>query len=571
MRVMNRSPLIAVILSGVLLAGFTRDKTWASDDRLPAALAEGRNGVVVGTTGPIAVHAGLETLKKGGSAADAALATALAQVVECGGSYVSHAGILSMVYYEADSGKVHYLNAGFNTPLEEKDPLTIPGGGKPSGRTALVPGFMAGVQAAHDRFGKLPRQEVFAPAIQMADQGVRMSTLLAGMLHERKAVLSRLPETRRIFTKTGDTFYAEGEHFRQVELATTLRHVADQGAAFMYTGEWAYQFVAAVQKEGGKITLEDMKSYRANWEEPLQTTYRGNTVYAPGFSSHGGVSLMEALHLLERADLPKQGHFAKTPASLFWLMQISHCQILNFLPPETLKNFDGLDLTPPSRLKKETAAGIWQRMQDGKWTFAAKFRLAGNSPPSHSDGIVVADRWGNVAAVTHSINTSSWGNTALFVGGISIPDSAALYQTAIQETGAGKRLPDPMCPLIVLKDGKPVLGSSAIGGGLHQKTLQVLTSVLDFSMDPEAAVEQPAFLLPAFSDGPPVAQAERGKFDGKLLDETRVLGQQVREISVHEAGAYRGYWVGVQIVPESSLRRGIGTRQAPLPSVAEAY
>jgi len=164
-----------------------------------------------------------------------------------------------MVYYEADTGKVHYLNAGFNTPLEEKDPLTIPGGGKASGRTALVPGFMAGVQAAHDRFGKISRQHVFAAAIELAEQGVKVSPMLAGLMQERKPVLSRLAETRRIFTRAGDTFYAKGENFRQPELAKTLHHVADQGAAFIYTGPWAHEFVAAVQREGSKITLEDMK------------------------------------------------------------------------------------------------------------------------------------------------------------------------------------------------------------------------------------------------------------------------------------------------------------------------
>ena len=571
MHLTNIGTVISVIFGGLLAVAVMDAKTSSAEDQSPKSLSEGQSGVVVGTTGPLAVHAGLQTLKKGGSAADAALATALAQVAECGGCYVSYAGILSMVYFEADTGKVHYLNACFNTPLAEKDPLTIPGDGKPSGRTALVPGFMAGVQAAHDRFGKLSRQEVFAPAIELAEQGVKVSPLLGGLLGGRKAVLSRLPETRQIFTKAGETFYAQGDHFRQPELARTLRHVADSGAAFIYEGGWADQFVAAVQREGGKITLEDMKAYRVDWEEPLQTAYRGNMVCAPGLSSRGGVALIEALHLLEHADLAKRGHFASTPASLFWLMQISHCQVLNYLPANTLKNFDGLDLSPPSRVRKETAAAIWQRMQDGKWPFGAKQSVAGNSTPNHSDGILVADRWGNLAAVTHSINTGSWGHTGLFVGGISIPDAAAFQQAAIEATGAGKRLPDPMCPIIVLRDGKPVFASSAIGGGLHEKTLQVLSSVLDFDMDPQAAVERPAFLLPAFSAGPPVAQVERGKFDGKLLDAVRALGQPVREISMQEAGGFRGYLVAVQIAPGSNIRRAIGTRQGPLPSVAEGY
>jgi gamma-glutamyltranspeptidase/glutathione hydrolase len=568
---MKYRTVISTIAGVALLAGVAANAK-AAEDKEPAALAEGRNGVVVGTTSPMAARAGLETLKKGGNAADAALATALAQVVECGGCYVSHAGILGMTYYQADTGKVLFLNAGFNTLREEHEPLSIPKKGTPSGRTALVPGFMAGVQAAHDRLGKSSRADVFAPAIAMAEQGFKVTPLLARFIQARKEVLGRLPETKRIFTREGGTYYAEGDDFRQPELAKTLRQVADKGAAFMYTGEWADQFVAAVRKEGGKITAEDMKSYRPIWEEPIRTTCRGYQVCVPGLTSQGGVTMVEALHLMERADLAKRGHYAVTPESLFWLMQISHCQVLGFLPPASLKSFDGLDLTPGSRVKKETAAEIWQQMQEGNWRFAAKLRKEGNDrPPSHSDGIVVVDRWGNMAAVTHSINTALWGDTGIFVGGISIPDAATFQQELIRHTGPGKRLPDPMCPLIVLKDGKPVLGSSAIGGGLHQKTLQILTSVLVFGMDPQKAVEQPAFLLPAFSAGPPIAQVERGKFDGKLLNAVRALGQEVREVSSQEAGAFRGYWVGVQIAPDRGLRRAVGTRQAPLPSVAEAY
>src|SRR4029077_2816988 len=127
---------------------------------------EGANGMIAATTGGKAVEVGIQILKEGGSAADAAMATALCEVVHVGGSYVSFAGIMMMMYYDAASGKVYYLDAQYNTPLEEKDASSIPHKG---GRTALVPGFMAGVQAAHDRFGKLPLQRIFEPAIAMAE------------------------------------------------------------------------------------------------------------------------------------------------------------------------------------------------------------------------------------------------------------------------------------------------------------------------------------------------------------------------------------------------------------------
>jgi gamma-glutamyltranspeptidase / glutathione hydrolase len=537
----------------------------------PSPLAEGRNGVVVGTTGNAAVHAGLEALQGGGSAADAAVVTALTQVVECGGAYVSHAGILSMVYFEAKTGKLHYLNACYDTPANEKDPLSIPTKGKPSGRTALVPGFMAGIQAMHDQFGKLPRKHVFKPAIDLADGGFRVEPMLARFISARKAVLTRLPETKRIFSEEKGELLTEGDWFRQPELAATLRQVADQGAGVMYTGSWAEQFVAAVQKQGGKITLDDLKNYRVIWEAPLQTTYRDHEVALPGFTSHGGVSMVEALHLLAEANLPKDGHYSQSPTSLFWLMQISHCQVLSFLPSSTLKKFQGLDLSPPSRLRRETSAAIWKQMQEGKWPFAAKVKEVGVERPAHSDGIVVADRWGNVAAVTHSINTTLWGDTGLFVAGISIPDSASFQQAAIKETGPGKRLADPMCPLIVLRKGQPVLASSAIGGGLHPRTLQILSSVLDFGMDAQTAVEEPAFLLPEFTAGKPIAQVESGQFGKKLVDSVAALGQQVKEINAQQAGAFRGYWVGVQLDPAGGVRRAVGTRKGPLPSRAEGY
>lgn len=535
------------MIAWTVLPSAMTPETFASENRAPTALAEGRNGVVVGVSGPLAVDAGLTILKKGGSAADAAMATALAQVVECGGCYVSFAGILSMVYYEADTGQVHYLNAGFNTPLEETDPLTIPGGGQPSGRTALVPGFMAGVDAAQQRFGKLSRQQVFEPAIELAERGVKVSPWLAEIMQGRKSVLSRLPETRQIFFKEGDALYAEGDNFRQPQLAETLRHVANHGASFIYTGPWARQFVEAVQNEGGKIGLDDMKTYRVNWDEPLRTMYRGYEVCAPSLPHHGGVSLIEAMHLLERADLPASGHFSTSPASLFWLIQISNCQVLDYLSAKELERFDGLDLSPASRVKRETADAIWKRMQNGTWPFAAKFDGPAKRPSNHSDGVVVADRWGNVAAVTHTIHANSWGHTGLFVGGISIPDAASLLQVAMQETGPGKRLPDPMCPLVVLRNGKPWLATSTIGMSLHQKTLQVLTSVLDFDIDPQAAMERPSFLMSAFADGPPVARVERGKSEAKVLDAVRALRQEIREVSDHEAANEDGYLVGVQI------------------------
>jgi gamma-glutamyltranspeptidase/glutathione hydrolase len=170
-----------------------------------------------------------------------------------------------------------------------------------------------------------------------------------------------------------------------------------------------------------------------------------------------------------------------------------------------------------------------------------------------------------------AINTTLWGDTGLFVGGISSPDAASFQQAAIQEAGPGKRLPDPMCPLIVPRDGQPFLASSAIGGGLHRRTLQVVSSGLDFDLDPQAAVEAPAFLLPEFTAGTPMLHVESGQFSKRLLDGVRALGQPLKEVGAQQAGGFRGYWVWVQIAGAGGVRRAVGTPKGPLPSQAEVH
>ncbi len=148
--------------------------------------------MVVATNGALAVRAGVEVLRQGGSAADAALVTSLTEVVLAAGSWVSFAGILSMVHCSPIRHEVKFVNGEYNTPLGETDPLTIPNAA-PSGRTALVPGFMAAVEAAHQSFGKLPWASLFEPAIYFAESW-------ASNRRGRVSCCDRLdgrPETRR--------------------------------------------------------------------------------------------------------------------------------------------------------------------------------------------------------------------------------------------------------------------------------------------------------------------------------------------------------------------------------------
>ena len=204
----------------------------------------------------------------------------------------------------------------------------------------------------------------------------------------------------------------------------------------------------------------------------------------------------------------------------------------------------------------------------GRWPYAVKPGRAKRGS-NHSSGVVALDRWGNVAAVTHTCNAVVWGNTGIFVGGISVPDSASFQQEAIKQAGPGNRLPDPMTPLIIIRDGKPILASSAIGAGLHQRNVQVLANIFEFGMDAQSAVDAPAFLASDWSPAKSVARVGEGSFDKAVLDGVRALGQEVNVLPRPECQAFAGFWIGAQIDPKSGQWKGAGT--AEIPSFAEGY
>jgi gamma-glutamyltranspeptidase / glutathione hydrolase len=532
----------------------------------PNPAVESSKGMVAVTTNAFAARIGLEALQQGGSAADAALATSLAQIALDAGSVTSYAGVMAMVYYDAASKKVYSLNAGYNTVLEEKDPLTIPGIGKQSGRTALVPGFFAGVQAAHDRFGKLPFASLFDPAIYLAEKGFVVSGSLSSTINMRKNVLSRLPETKRVFTKQGGQFYKTGDRFKQPQLAETLRRIAAQGTDYIYQGEWAKKLVAAVQSEGGKMTLADLKAYRPTWSEPMQTSYHGYQVYSLGLPSVGGINTIEALNLLEVADLKKYGHYTASPEALYEFIRICRA---GHIPLQALKMYvPDLDRSAEARVKKESARLLWRKMHEPAWEQMLSAIWPKEKASNHSAGVVVVDEQGNMAAVLHTINTVNWGSTGIFVDGISIPDSAAFQQSQIARIKPGSRLPDDWNPVIVLKNDKPYLASVSIGGAIHQTTMVHLVNVLDFGMDLKKSIDTPSFMGPYSGNivqdfvrgrrSAPQRYMEvlaEGEFDENLVKAVVAKGQAIKLLPGGRGG--RRIWVGIQVDPKTGKQIGV--------------
>jgi gamma-glutamyltranspeptidase/glutathione hydrolase len=519
----------------------------------------------------------VEILQQGGSAADAALATALAQVPLLPGNFISYAGIMELLYYDAASGEIYSLNAGWDVPEGEGDPLSIPatefpfnGKANPSGRTALVPGFMAGLEAAHRRFGVLPFAALFEPAIAFARQGVVLDALQGNFIAEFEPVITRLPETAALYTREDGQLYQTGDRFRQPALADTLEEVARAGAAYMYTGAWGQKFAETIQREGGTITREDLSSYEPLWTEPVSTRYAGYDITSAGQPGFGGVNLIEAFNLLEAAGLDAYGHFAEDPESLFWMMQISRAGLLTSLDSQQQASlFPGQDRSPTARLAKESAARFWPQIQAGRLPFFVPIQGTANS---HSAAVVAVDNQGNIAALTHTSNAYLYGGSGIAVDGVYIPDPGSYQQYLIQRTGAGNRLPNPINPVIVLHQGQPVWASSCIGN-VHGETFQRLASMLAFGLDLQQAQRAPTILASRFEDGSPLPTGQffRGEFDRQLLEAVQKLGQPLVEISVDfdTLALNRGVLAAITIDP------GEGTLTGAVPAVlggfAEGY
>ena len=546
----------AALAFAALLAGCAPADDAPREDTEPGQVDK---GMVVGTTGAAAVQAGVDILKAGGSAMDAALATAMAQVTLAAGSWVSFAGIMTLVYYDADTDTVYNMNASYNTVTGEDDPMTIPGVDMddilstkihPSGRATLVPGFMKGVEAGHARFGKVPFAGLFDASIRIAEEGIPFNAGLVQNLQFRSNVLSRRPETLAVFSREDGALYELDDTFRQPALAATLRRVAADGNVdYLYTGEWAEKLVAAVREEGGRMTMDDLAAYEVLWSDPVVADYAGHRVFSHGLPATGGVNTTEALNVLEAADIKSMGHYTESPEALFWLTQLTRLSMVGYLFPHLADEVPGVDMSLEGRLDKAHGRALWAALQAGDIPFARPPQPV----PVHSDTIATVDQWGNMLGMVHSINTVSWGMTGIFVDGISIPDSGAHQQAQIAAAGPGVRLPDPTNPGIVMRNGTPLLAFGSIGMGLHQKTIQVLHSILDFGYSPEEAAGAPAFGSPEFTS---TGLTERtsiveGRFDPDVVSAANAMGANLYEDDVLQGG-----WSGATIDPDTGKRSG---------------
>ena len=447
----------------------------------------GRNGMVA-SGHALASQAGIQTLMAGGNAVDAAIATAAALgAVEPAGSGVGGDGFI--LIYWAETGEVSAVNATGPAPGAATRERYLEDGGIPMKgmRSVSVPGLVDGWFLAHGRYGALPLAEVFRPAIALCEDGFPVSHLLAEQLRAEHECFAADPFTRAVFTNEGAPIQA-GDLLRNCNLGTTLREIARHGRKTLYESEIARAIVEFSHDRDGLLTEEDLASFHAHWAEPIHVNYRGYEVYEMPPNSSGHILLQE-LNIIELFDLQRLG--CNSAESIHLMVEAKK---LAFADRESyMADPEWIDVPLEGMLSKSYAAEQAERIDP----WHAAFGVEAGGPEAHEDTtcFCTADGAGNLVCILQSIQSGFGSNLIAGDTGILLNNRMTYWHLEEGHPNClmpGKRVRHTMNPVIVTKEGRPLLTFGTPGADTQVQTnLQLLTNMLDFGMTPQEAVAAP--------------------------------------------------------------------------------
>jgi gamma-glutamyltranspeptidase / glutathione hydrolase len=507
--------LLLLIFSGAAAKGFGA-----------AAIPVQAPRAMVASVHPLASRAGVQMMKAGGNAVDAAVAVGFALAV-----VYPQAGNLGgggfMLVRRAD-GKTHFIDYREKAPAAASANMYLDARGDVIADASIVgykaigvPGSVAGMVYAEKKYGKLSLERVMAPAIKLAEEGFALVAEDARDLREDKP-LGQFPESRRIFQRDGN-FYQAGEILKQPDLARTLKRIAGNPDDF-YHGAMARELAAAMQKGGGLITAEDLANYQVKERETVRGTYRGYEIISAPPPSSGGITMIETLNILEGYDLARPGGRSALAMHLtveaFRRAFLDRAEFLgdpdfSKIPVAQLidKRYgaawrESIDPSHASASKDLRRPAIFSQLEQ----YAALHSRPGVQPgalaePSHTTHYSVVDPDGNAVAVTTTLNDDFGSRVTAeglgfllndemddFAAKQGVPNMFGLIQGPANAIGPGKRPLSAMAPTIVLKDGNLFLVLGSPGGPRIITTVaNILSGVVDYGMNIQEAVNAPRF------------------------------------------------------------------------------
>lgn len=454
---------------------------------------------MVAAEGDLAAQAGLSVLKHGGNAVDAAVATSLVLGVTNSGSCGIGGGGFMLIYW-AKSHRLYGLDYRERAPMAANAAMYVRNGKADedlarSGPLAVaVPGELAGLDAALRRFGTMKFAALAAPAIKLARGGFPITPHMADDIRLTAGKISQDAGFRTIFFDDAGVPLKAGAIAYNRKLAALLEGFDDEPVADFYRGKTAHQIAGYMKQHGGLLTLSDLADYRPVWRTPISTGYRGYQVYTMPPPSSGGV-VLEILAMLESD--PVGGFGVDSPlyvARLIQLMRQGFIDRAAYADPAYV-TVPLTHLLSAKHVAEARAAALHHAGSPG-------ITIAHDHGTSN---FCVVDRKGNVVVVTTTINTIFGAKMMIpelglilnnemddFTVAPGVPNAFKLVQATANEVAPGKRPLSSMSPVIVLKNGKPILAAGASGGPtIISGVVQVVLDELDFHLAPEQAVAEP--------------------------------------------------------------------------------
>jgi len=500
LRPMSRSASLRLIFFIIV---FVSGTAWGASPEATYA----KNGMV-SSRSTLASEVGIEIMKAGGNAIDAAVATGFALAVTYPSAGNIGGGGFAVVRLEngevvtLDHRETAPASATKNMYLDEEGEV-IKGLSRTSRLASGVPGSVDGLLTLLEKHGTRSRQEIMAPAIKLARHGFPLSYDMVRQFNRVLKQMEPYPASVKKFTHNG-TPYQEGDIWKQPDLQKTLELIAKYGRDGFYKGKTAELIIAEMQRGNGRISFEDLAEYQSVWRDPVQGTYRGYEIWGMGPPSSGGVLVIQMLNMLEPYDLSSMKWGSASAVHL--ILEAERRAYAD--RSKHLGDSDYYDV-PVSMLTSKQYAK--QRFTDFDPARASDSETIGpGSWPEESretSHFSVADKSGIAVAITTTLN-SSYGNK-IVVAGTGILLNNEMDDFSIKENKAnqfgllgkkansiqpGKRMLSSMSPTIVTKNNKPFLVTGSPGGSAIITTvLQVLLNVIDFDMNIDDAVSLPRF------------------------------------------------------------------------------
>ena len=465
-----------------------------------------RKGMVVAQE-PLAADVGVAVLKSGGNAVDAAVAVGFALAVTF--PYAGNLGGGGFMLIRMADGRTTFIDFREKAPRKAAHDMYLDASGNTTKdsvlgwRAAGVPGSVRGLELALKKYGTKPWPELLQPAIHLASSGFPISYPQMRSFKSNADGLSQFPESKRIFLK-GGALYDWNENFQQPELARTLERLARHGAKEFYEGETAHILAREMEKNGGLITLDDLREYQAVERKPLEGDYKGYHIITSPPPSSGGVGILQMLGMLDgtgyeksRAGSATAYHYLAEVMRRYYADRNEYLgdpdfvkdPITAMLDPAYIRarrdSIDPVNATPSDQIRPGLPVGA-----------------AEGSDTTHYS---IADEQGNVVAVTYTLNAGYGSKVTVpglgfllndemddFTAKPGTPNMFGLVQGEANSIAPGRRPLSSMVPTIALKDGKPFLTLGAPGGSMIiTAVLQVMLNVMDFGMNVQDAIDFP--------------------------------------------------------------------------------